>query len=141
MRFDLFIDDANVRACYTGKTARIYREQFGKDILEDLSESSIRFYELYGQIAKEDLLDLTDKHIFASLCVKAVGAEQLEKLTWASIFPEGSTVLLFAQWRDSIENYQIFLLSAVLCFQYMIGNLSIVQPTDNEEAEEEKKRT
>ena len=46
MRFDLFIDDTNIRACYTGKTARIYREQFGKDILEDLSESSIRFYAL-----------------------------------------------------------------------------------------------
>ena len=90
---------------------------------------------------RSDLLDLTDKHIFASLCVKAVGAEQLEKLTWASIFSEGSTDLLFDQWRDSIENYQIFLLSAVLCFQCMIGNLSIVQPTDNEETEEEKKRT
>ena len=30
MRFDLFIDDTNVRACYTGKTARIYREQLDR---------------------------------------------------------------------------------------------------------------
>lgn len=140
MRFDLFIDDKNIRACYTGKTARIYREQFGKDILEDLSESSMRFYELYGQISKENILDLTDKNIFASLCVKAVGAEQLEKLAWASVFSEGSTDLLFDIWRDSIENYQLFLLSAVLCFQYMIGNLSIVEPLDHMESEE-KKRT
>ena len=40
MRFNIMIDGKQVPARYTGKTARLYREQFRKDIFETLADIS-----------------------------------------------------------------------------------------------------
>lgn len=140
MKFNLFINNQDVTACYTGKTARIYREQFGRDILADLSDGAYDFYQMYGQLLKEGVLDLTNEMVYASVCVKAVGAEFLERIAWACVYAGKSTTLLFDQWIDSIDNYQLFLMAAVVCFQTMLGNVSIVAPADSEESSEDEKK-
>lgn len=142
MRFNLVINEKELTACYTGKTARVYREQFKSDILSDISEASSKYFQKYAEAVKEGILDLENELVFTTLCVQAIGSEQLEKFTWACIYAQDQEhTPLYERWLDSVEDYQLMLVWAVICFQTMIGNNPIVEAEEKvETSDDEKKR-
>lgn len=142
MRFNLVVNDKDVTAQYTGKTARIYREQFKHDLIEDIGKSSRMYFQKYAEAMKEGILDLENEAVYTTLCVTAVGAEQLEKYMWACIYAQNDIdTPLYEKWLDSVEDYQLMLLYAVICFQTMIGNNPIVEAEEKVETSENEKKS
>lgn len=140
MRFNVTIDDKQIPARYTGKTARLYREQFHKDIFETLSKISAAFFPEVARVQKDNLLDINNPAVLASVSMKVIGAQNLEELTWAAIAAENPNIPLPADWVDTVEDYQGFLLAATMVYHHMVGNVPLVESEDTTEEDEDKKK-
>lgn len=140
MRFNVIIDDKTVPARYTGKTARLYREQFHKDIFETLAEIAGDFIPAMGDVQKIQGLDIETPGVLAAVSMKAIGPKNLEELTWAAIAAENLSTPLFEDWLDTIEDYQTFLYNATMVYHYMAGNVPLVKSEDKTEEYEGKKK-
>ena len=140
MRFEVTINDKKYKAQYTGKTCRIYREQFYGDFLLDIQTGQEKFLqsvlekfrsgehkESDNKEPDEDVsVPEIDGLILYKLYIEALGTELLEHILWACMASADSKIGLYEQWIDSIDNYPEMLTEAVNCFQIVIGNRSIV---------------
>lgn len=140
MRFEVTLNDKKYKAQYTGKTCRIYREQFYGDFLLDIQTGQEKFLrsalerfrsgedketenkELNEEVSVPEI----DALILYKLYIEVLGTELLEHILWACMASADSRIGLYEQWIDSIDNYPEMLMEAVNCFQIVIGNRSIV---------------
>lgn len=153
MRFGVTLNDKKYKAQYTGKTCRIYREQFYGDFLLDIQNGQEKFlktalerfagngYEENEEAPKEMAAPEIDGLILYKLYIDVLGTELLEHILWACMASADSRIGFYKDWIDSIENYPEMLMEAVNCFQIVIGNRSIVdaEGTTVEESTDKKK--
>lgn len=142
MRFEITLDGKTYPAAYIGKTARLYREQFGKDLMMDVADATAKFLKEYTFIAKEGVFDVSDNDVFLNICVKAAGPETLERMLWVSICSANDGVPSFQRWLDEIEDYRTAIAQAAIVFQMMAGNVPTVETEEKEEEsnEQDKKK-
>lgn len=153
MRFKIEIDGKTRNACYIGRTFRLYREQFGKDLLLDVGETQTNFLKNALELINEkkliaskdtetetdDTLDVTPIDIYQ--CYLEQGATFFEQFIWACLASAERSFPLYEDFLDSIENYPSFLFSAIDAFQIVTGNSSIVEPATPSSEEDGKKNS
>lgn len=140
MRFNIMIDGKQVPARYTGKTARLYREQFRKDIFETLADISAAFLPAVADVQNIQGMDIENPAVLAGVSLKAIGSKNLEELSWASVAAENPSTPLPEEWLDGIEDYQTFLYNATMVYHHMVGNVPLVEAEDKTEEDEDKKK-
>lgn len=140
MKFELDFPEGKMTAGYTGRTARIYREQFGRDIMIDLADISAKVFAGFMNGAKMGTLDLNDSVQVAGYSIQTIGGENLERLLWAALYSCNEDFPLFDSWLDSVEDYPEMLQWAYVAYGHMIGVTGIVEPEDKEETETEGKK-
>lgn len=142
MKFGLTLDGKKYKAQYTGKTCRLYREQFVRDFLVDVQEGQEKFLiktleRLGEQVKKEsdDSTEITEDNlnglVLYQVYIDTLGTELLEHVMWACLYSADPKIGLYETWIDSIENYPEMLMEAINCFQIVIGNRSIVDAENN----------
>lgn len=138
MKFDITLNNKSQSGAYTGKTARIYREQFNEDLIISLSKASERFYLEYFN-RKQESKELSEMEFFA-LIVESVTPQFLERVLWVTLYSAGSITDLYTKWLDSIDDYPEALSAAAVAFQYMLGNIPIEKPKKKTTAKRTKKQ-
>lgn len=138
MKFELPFENGPVKAGYTGKTARLYREQFGKDIMIDLSDAASKAMGMYLTGQKMGTLDFDNAAQMTEATVKAIGGKTLEQFVWAAIASCNDDTAPYDRWIDEIEDYPTLLTVGYICYGYMIGVVPTVEPETDEEPDETK---
>ncbi len=140
MKFELEFPDGKMTGGYTGKTARIYREQFGRDIMVDIAEASAKVFGGYMTAAKLGTIDLENEVQVTGFSIQTLGGEFLERILWAALYSCNDGFPLFDSWLDSIEDYPEMLQYAYIAYGRMIGVTGIVEPEEKTETEGDSKK-
>lgn len=141
MKFAITIDGKKHEAGYTGYTARIFREQFGKDLFKEIQSAEANMIYAHSQ-AKEKGLDVKNTALFLGLIVETVTPELLEKLCWCALatgerLKGNLSFPLFNEWLDQIDNYNDMLMTGASVFLIVSG---IVTTVEMNTAEDDKKK-
>lgn len=138
MKMTITIDGEKIIAAYTGRTARIYREQFHKDLLEELGEAYGRLIVKYAE-ASEHGIEVSDE-AFMLLTIDAVTPAVLEQIVWACVYPGmGSEYTLFEEWLDGIDDYNKLMTCGAALF-HTLQKGPIVKPWSIATSDSSKKK-
>ncbi len=140
MKFQIKVDDRTIKCAMTGKTARIYREQFQRDLLFDISEGFGRVIESYAEFSNSMPEEATDD-AFLGIVIRAVSPVVLERMLWASIASADENVLAFNDWLDQIDDYENAMAAAATAFLTMRGSIKPIESIEvNDEQDDEIKK-
>lgn len=135
MKFTVVVDNKRLNCSMTGKTARIYREQFKRDLLLDLTQGWAKVVLQYIEL-KEAVTDqraLNDGAMLQTI-IQAITPEVLEQMLWAALYCGGSVRIGYTEWLDTVENYEETIMTGATAFLTMHGS---IQPTEQAEGIED----
>ncbi len=142
METTLVIDNKEYKAVYSGKTARLYRENFNSDLMIDIQEAQLRYQDALRYHVQEGI-ELNEAEM-SVIVIKNIGEDLLCKMTWASIQAGGNKGMkAYTTFIDKVEDYNGFIEQAMDWFGFVVnGGQPIVQPDEDikEEAEEESSK-
>lgn len=136
MRFNVSIDDNDYRCAYIGKTARLFREQFRKDLQLTVGEKMGDYVKLLTE-TKDEVTD--DPIALLGILVKAISPEFAEKILWACLYAENPETGLYEEWLDGVENYPDVLAAGALAFQVVAGAFTTVESSEATSEDSKKK--
>ena len=141
------IDNKEYKTLLTGRTFRIYREKFNKDLLSEIEEANYRYNSTMKAIVNgETELDIDSDDIATTsgiLGYKNIGDELLTTLVWACIKAHKSNkkVKDYEAWVDDIEDYFGFISEALLLFFAIVNSTRPqVEYEDDEDSEEDSEK-
>lgn len=151
MKFNLIIDNEKSVCKFTGKTARIYREQFGsskepRDLMIDMNEGASKLRVLIADVLKDqsNVNQLSDGEFIGAI-ITAITPERLEQMLWSCLYVGSDEDFpLYNDWLDSIEDVAQMDVAAATCYLTMHGDinpsvLSVADEAKETEEDDEKK--
>lgn len=137
----LEIDGKEYVATYTGATARLYRNRFHEDLLKSINEKQKLFVVKLIEYSNAGI-ELDESEVTAIL-IDTIGAEILEKITWAVIATtnkiKGLSYMDYEQFMDRIDDYPSFIGVCVYVYEMIAyANQPTVEYVDKEKNDKKK---
>lgn len=144
MEIQVEIDGKEMTATYKGITARLYRENFNRDFLHDLSDIQNKLIKrLRETMSKDEIENVTDDEML-NMLIECASEEYLCRLMWVCLksthdlkkskkkFPS------FESFVDGIDDYTEFIGVCLGLYSSIIQSTLPVAESDDDEDEDEK---
>lgn len=140
METKIKIDEKEYGVLYKGKTAKIYREYFNRDMLVDTQKAQMKFSEA---IKKKVGTDEEDEPAYYVL-LEANGSEFFERVLWACIkaydVVQGKETEDFSDFIDNVVDYDTFVTVGIVVFEKIVFANSQTIDSESEDVEEKNKK-
>lgn len=140
METKIKIDGKEYGVLYKGKTAKIYREYFNRDMLVDTQKAQMKFSEAIKNKVGTDEEDEPAYYVL----LEANGSEFFERVLWACIkaydVVQGKETEDFSDFIDNVVDYDTFVTVGIVVFEKIVFANSPTIDSESEDAEEKSKK-